>query len=226
MTWEWWTGVGAMMFHLCSRQRVQDKLYHGADRFLRGVRSRGVASVGAGTVLRQASHPWARRRPTLGSVQLVRLKRTVRDEQFGSRLSPQTSSRAATRATLDHPAGSQRKLRARRCCSLTAHRSQTRTAARRSPVPPPCARHGRPCAGHPDPEERRTSDNRDHRDKPGDDRERGSGRAHPDTKRRGALQKRDHRDKPGDDGERIGAGPSRSGRAPRLDQPGRVGDAR
>ncbi len=155
--------------------------------------------MGAGTVLRQASHPWARRRPTLGSVQLVRLKRTVRDEQFGSRLSPQTSSRAATRATLDHPAGSQRKLRAHRCCSLTAHRSQTRTAARRSPVTRPCHVMAGPVPAIPIRKSAAPQTIEITGTSPVMTR-RGSGRAHPDPVRRSALQERDHRHRAGDDG--------------------------
>jgi hypothetical protein len=43
------------------------------------------------------------------------LKQTVRDEQFGSHLPHHTSSRAAQRATLDTPTGSQLTLRAPRC---------------------------------------------------------------------------------------------------------------
>ena len=84
-------------------------------------RARGVAVTGAGTVPQLASHAgW---REALGSHVLDQVstpKSTVREVPSGSSIKPSPSSRAATRATLDPPEGSQRKLRAHRCCSLTS----------------------------------------------------------------------------------------------------------
>ena len=126
--------------------------------------------TGTGTVPRQASQ--ACRREALGSLVLIQVstpKSTVREVPSGSSIQPYPSSRAASRATLDHPEGSQRKLRARRCCSLT---SQPIKQAQRSVTLPRPATLGLswPALCRPSQSERRgASDKRDHRDEPGDD---------------------------------------------------------
>src|SRR5215218_5121315 len=73
----------------------------------RGPRSRGVADVGRGAVLQQASHAgW---REALGSPVLVQVETPnspACEAPSGSSIPPYPSSRAAHRTTLDHPHGS------------------------------------------------------------------------------------------------------------------------
>src|SRR5215218_6243395 len=73
----------------------------------RGARSRGVARVGRGAVLQQASQAcW---REALGSLVLVqvRLKVPRARRRPALPIPPSTSSRAARRTTLDHTSGSE-----------------------------------------------------------------------------------------------------------------------
>ena len=111
----------------------------------RSVPTRGAleafAAEGTGTVPQLASQAgW---REALGSLVLDQVstpKSTVREVPSGSSIKPSPSSRAATRATLDHPEGSQRKLRAHRCWLFditTDHKPASQRDAPPSRHPPP-----------------------------------------------------------------------------------------
>jgi hypothetical protein len=81
----------------------------------RGARSRGVAATGPGAVLQQPRTLAGRRPLVPAGCQVSTPKRTACEAPSGSSTHTIASSRAATRATLDHRQGSQRKLRAPRC---------------------------------------------------------------------------------------------------------------
>jgi hypothetical protein len=105
----------------------------------RGARSRGVAATGPGAVLQQPRTLAGRRPLVPAGCQVSTPKRTACEAPSGSSTHPIASSRAATRATLDHRQGSQRKLRAPRrwlcdisICPPPGQRSQSGMISRSS----------------------------------------------------------------------------------------------
>jgi hypothetical protein len=126
----------------------------------RGARSRGVARVGRGAVLQQASHAcW---QEALGSPVLVQVRLKVPR----ARCRPALPFHHPHRAGLPIAPPSIIRLARSASCGPTGAGSLTDTSSpQTSPHP---SRQGQSCPGHPDPEKRGASPNRDHRDRSSD----------------------------------------------------------